>query len=103
MCYAYTDRYMALAILPRGFLCMSSPNVTSLVEQGIAACRSGDKVRAFDLLVQALHRDARNETAWLWLSAVVGNKAEQRFCLERVLDINPQHAAVRQGLQKFSA
>ncbi|MFL5806533.1 MAG: hypothetical protein ACJ8CR_33000 [Roseiflexaceae bacterium] len=82
---------------------MASPLVTSLVEQGIAAFRSSNKVRAFDLLVQALHQDARNETAWLWLSAVVGSKAEQRFCLERVLEINPQHTAVRRGLQSFSA
>ncbi len=67
------------------------------------ALRSGDKVRVFDLLVRALHQDAGSESAWLWLSAAVGSRAEQRFCLERVLEINPQHAAVRKGLQSFSA
>jgi|GEM_PF-903024 hypothetical protein len=81
---------------------MPNPTVNSLVSDGIAACRAGDKVRAFDLLVQALHADARNETAWLWLSAAVNTKGEQRFCLERVLELNPQNVAVRQGLLGLS-
>src|SRR5690606_17666936 len=81
---------------------MPNPTVNSLVSDGIAACRAGDKVRAFDLLVQALHADARNETAWLWLSAAVNTKGEQRFCLERVLELNPQNVAVRQGLLRLS-
>lgn len=75
--------------------------VATLVENGIAAFRNGDKSRAYELLSQALQRDPRNELAWLWMSAVVIGHAERRYCLERVLEINPQHTAARQGVHSF--
>ena len=75
--------------------------VLPLVEQGIVAFKAGQKAQAFDLFVQTLKQAPRTELAWLWLSAVVIGKAEQRYCLERVLDINPHHTAARQGLQTF--
>jgi hypothetical protein len=48
-------------------------------------------------LAQAIQVDANSEQAWLWLTAIVTTDAERRFCLERVLAINPENAAVQQG------
>lgn len=53
------------------------------------AIRGGNKQTARQLLVDLLHAHPRNETAWLWLSAVVDDPAKERECLERVLKINP--------------
>lgn len=82
---------------------MTTQEVQSLVEQGIAAYNAGDPLRARALLTEAVQRDPRHEIAWLWMSAAVHEPAERRFCLERVLDINPQHSAAQRGLAKFPA
>jgi tetratricopeptide (TPR) repeat protein len=76
--------------------------VQAIVEQGISAARSGQKQQAYALFVQALQQDPHNEIAWLWLSAAVGSKEEQRYCLERVLEINPQHSMALRGINGFS-
>jgi Tfp pilus assembly protein PilF len=62
---------------------MSTPDVASLVTQGIAAFNSGDHDRAYSLLTEALQADPRNEAGWLWMSGVVREPAERRYCLER--------------------
>jgi tetratricopeptide (TPR) repeat protein len=69
------------------------------LEQGIAACRERDNARARDLLTRAIQIDPLNEQAWLWLSGTLEDAAHRRFCLERVLAINPYNAKARQGLQ----
>src|SRR4051812_17312413 len=73
------------------------------IDQAIAVLKDGDNVRGAELLAQVIQRDPNNELAWLWLSAIVGTAAERRFCLERVLAINPQNAAVQRGLQTLPA
>jgi len=73
-------------------------NSAKLTEQGIAALKSGDKVLAYKLLTQSLSMDAKDELAWLWLSGVVQNNAERRYCLEKVVEINPNNEAARRGL-----
>jgi len=82
---------------------MSAASTAGLVDQGIAALRAGDRPRAFELLVQALRQEPRSELGWLWLSGVVIGKAEQRYCLERVLEINPHNPGARNGMRTFPA
>jgi hypothetical protein len=82
---------------------MSLPDVPALVAQGIAAFNAGDRDRAYALLTEALHADSHNEAGWLWMSGVVQEPAERRYCLERVVEINPQHAAAQRGLAKLPA
>lgn len=72
--------------------------VELLVEQGIAAVKSGDTSRAAELLNEAVQIDPHNERAWLWLSGAVTTDAERRHCLEWVLAINPQNSAAQRGL-----
>jgi hypothetical protein len=82
---------------------MTLPDVPALVAQGIAAFNAGDRDRAYVLLTEALHADSHNEAGWLWMSGVVQEPAERRYCLERVVEINPQHAAAQRGLAKLPA
>jgi tetratricopeptide (TPR) repeat protein len=71
----------------------------SLVRQGIAALKAGQKQRARDLLTQAVELNERHEQAWLWLSAAVDKLDEREICLENVLTINPDNSRARRGLE----
>lgn len=82
---------------------MTPPDVPTLVAQGIAAYNAANHDNAYALLSEALQADPRHEVAWLWMSAVVHEPAERRYCLEQVLEANPQHEAARRGLAKLPA
>ena len=69
-----------------------------LVQQGIAAAESADRLRALDLLSGGLTLDEGNVRGWLWLSSVVEDPGDKAFCLRRVLDLDPGHELARQGL-----
>lgn len=71
---------------------------SELVQQGIAASKSGDKRRARELLTQAVQVDPQNEQAWLWLSDTMTDVVFRRICLEKVLAINPANVVARTGL-----
>src|SRR6185295_270664 len=60
--------------------------------------QANDKRRAYDLLGRAVQLEPHSEQAWLWLSGAVDSAAERRYCLERVLAINPHNAAALRGL-----
>ncbi len=75
--------------------------MATLLEQGIAAAKQGDTLRARRHLTQVLHADNVNERAWLWLSQVVETPQERIKCLEQVVHINPHHAVAQQALQKL--
>ncbi len=69
----------------------------TILQQGIAAVKAGDKVRAYELLTRAVQEPAQAEQAWLWLSAVVGHDSERLYCLESTLQINPGNTAAQRG------
>lgn len=69
-----------------------------LLRQGIAAVKAGRKEEARQALMQVIELDERNELAWMWLSGVVDDPADQRICLENVLEINPDNASAQKGL-----
>lgn len=72
---------------------------TDLLHAGVEALRAGRRAEARAALMQLLEVDDRNEEAWLWLSGAVDTPEEQRICLDNVLEINPQHATARRGLE----
>jgi hypothetical protein len=74
-----------------------------LVAQGIAAYKVGDLTLARAALTEALQLEPDLEAGWLWLSGVVTDAAERRYCLERVVALNPAHTAAQRGLAKFPA
>jgi hypothetical protein len=76
-------------------------NVDAMVRAGAQAYRNGNKSEARALLERAIEIDEYNESAWLWLSAVVDAKDDQRTCLENVLTINPDNERARKGLRSL--
>lgn len=77
--------------------------MSDLTQQGIAALKSGDKVRARSLLQQATAANPNDLEAWLWLSGAVESTQVRIECLRQVLRINPNHALARRGLAEMGA
>lgn len=71
------------------------------LQQAIRLIRGGNKEAGRQLLIEILDADERNETAWLWMSAVVESDDLRRECLQEVLRLNPDHEAARRGLEKL--
>jgi hypothetical protein len=78
-------------------------DVYQLLLEARAAVERDDRASARRLLVKAVQADPRNETAWLWLSAVVDDTGREREYLERVLAINPDNATARKHLDRLLA
>ncbi len=74
-----------------------------LIDEGIAAIRADDQMRARQLLSQAVQLDPQNERGWLWLSGALPDAAQRRYCLERVLAINPQNEVAKRGLASLAS
>ncbi|HID64014.1 MAG TPA: hypothetical protein EYP49_14945 [Anaerolineae bacterium] len=66
---------------------------------GIEAAKTGEKNKARRLLEQVVEADQTNETAWLWLSAVVDTRAERIRCLETALKLNPANQESKMALE----
>src|SRR5215470_18269566 len=79
------------------------PTTEELLQQGIAAARTGRREEARALLVQVVEADERNVQAWLWLAGVVDDPEDMRTCLENVLDLNPGNGKAQQGLAWIEA
>jgi tetratricopeptide (TPR) repeat protein len=77
---------------------MDQDKLNSLLNEGIAAARSGQAAQARDLLMQVVEADENNESAWLWLSGVVESLKDRQVCLENVLALNPDSVAAQKGL-----
>lgn len=71
------------------------------LQQAISLIKAGDEHGAARLLAEVLHVEPRNETAWLWMSAVVTKPEQRRHCLEQVLRINPNNQMARKGLARL--
>jgi Tfp pilus assembly protein PilF len=54
--------------------------------------RQGNREAGRKLLAQLLRANPRNETAWLWLSAVVDDPEQERECVQRALRLKDRHA-----------
>jgi len=66
---------------------------------GIEAAKAGEKDKARRLLEQVVEADPDNETAWLWLSAVMETRVERIRCLETALKINPANQDAKMALE----
>lgn len=80
----------------------SDASVQAWLRAGITAVNKGDRNQGRALLEKVLAVDERNETAWLWLSAVVETAEDRQLCLENVLAINPDNTLAKKGLAKLS-
>jgi hypothetical protein len=73
------------------------------MQQAISAFRAGEQDAAVALFAQSLQLDPKNERAWIWLSGMFTHPSERRYCLERVLELNPNNAAAQQDLNQLPA
>lgn len=69
-----------------------------MLNEAIDAIRQGQRQRARDLLTRLLRNDQNNPTYWLWMSAVVETAKERIFCLQTVLQFEPDNKAAKLGL-----
>jgi tetratricopeptide (TPR) repeat protein len=90
--------YHILEILARS---MKHTLSQTLLHQGIAACKAGQRSDAQRILQQVVTLDPMNESAWLWLSSVVDSLEERRFCLDHILSFNPNSAHARTGMARL--
>jgi hypothetical protein len=67
----------------------------------IEAIKAGNKQLGQQLLAQILQADPNNEQAWLWMSAVV-DEDKRKYCIERVLKINPNNILASQALSELN-
>lgn len=73
-------------------------DVIQLLAKGVASAKAGQRAEAYNLFLDVIELDQRNEQAWLWLSTVTENLEDQRTCLENVLTINPDNTIARERL-----
>ncbi|MBN1888035.1 MAG: tetratricopeptide repeat protein [Thermoflexales bacterium] len=71
---------------------------TGLFHQAMALIKSGQKAQARRLLVQLTLEQPDHELAWLWLSDLLEQPEQRRYCLQRVLQANPDNQLAQHGL-----
>ncbi len=81
---------------------MAVDDAKELRVRGIAAAKAGDRDGARRLLQSAIRLEPENEVAWLWLASVARDPQERLFCLERLLQINPNNESARKALASLT-
>lgn len=77
----------------------NSGEARALLQRGVAAARAGQKRLAAGLLTRSLQLDPHCEMGWLWLSGVLDDPAQQAFCLNAALKLNPANPHAQRGLR----
>ena len=72
----------------------------NLLENGIAAAKEGDKRRARQYIQQAVQENSKNITAWLWLSVLVDEAEQKKYCYQRVLALDPENEHALKGMKQ---
>ena len=75
--------------------------MSDALENGIAAFKNGDKAHARQYLKQALKENPQNISAWLWLSALVNDVEQKRYCFQKVLALDSGNAHALKGLNSL--
>jgi hypothetical protein len=75
--------------------------MNQLTKEGIRIFQAGDKQKAARILARSVQIDSGDEEAWYWLSACVDGLDKKRYCLQKVLKINPENTKARQRLSKL--
>ena len=77
---------------------MAQWETVSLLRDGMAAARAGDKARTRSLLRRVTELEPQNELAWLWLANSSEDPRESLSCLRQVLAVNPENEYAASGL-----
>ncbi len=68
----------------------------------VVALQRGDKPEARRLLRVLLSEDPTDVAAWYWACQAGDTAAEQRYCLNRLLELDPKNEAVRRYLAQLT-
>ena len=69
------------------------------LSQGITALKAGNKSKAEQILKEVVQQIPRDVDAWLWSGAQVSTPNETFYCLERVLEFDPDNQKSQAGIQ----
>ncbi len=67
--------------------------------RAIELIRQGNLAEGSKILAEVLQTSPDDEQAWLWMSACVPGQDRKIYCLQRVLQLNPDNQAARRGLE----
>jgi pimeloyl-ACP methyl ester carboxylesterase len=73
--------------------------LNDFLKKGIAELESGNPSRAAVLFSQAVRINPNSEIGWLWLGKSCVDPEQKRYCLNRVLTMNPYNLEALQDLQ----
>lgn len=79
------------------------PSITDLLSKGKQAALTGQRDFAREMLAYVVYLDPANAEGWLWLSGVVDFPQQVRYCLERVLRVDPSNARALRGMEWLDA
>ncbi len=79
---------------------MLTTNYSTLLQDGVAAAKKGDKANARTLLLKATQLRPNSEIAWFWLSYIATTPHDAALYLRRVLEINPKQERAKLDLKK---
>lgn len=82
---------------------MSADDVTTWLQNGLAAAKVGERVKARELFMRVVEADETNLQAWLSLGDLVTTLEDREVCLENALTLDPSNAAVRESLEAVRA
>ncbi len=69
-----------------------------MLQEAIEAVTTGQSEKARDLLTRLLRANQSNPRYWLWMSSVVDTNKERVYCLQKVLQLEPNNRAAQLGM-----
>jgi tetratricopeptide (TPR) repeat protein len=74
---------------------------TSL-HQAITMLKMGDKKSAEEHLSSYLESNPGDESGWLWLATAMEDEEQRRYCLEKVVELNPDNQIAQRYLHRLN-
>jgi hypothetical protein len=71
------------------------------IKQSIKLIRAGEIDHAKKILSSMLKQDPKNERAWLWITKCFKDVEQKKYCLERVLKINPHNQLAQKAMARL--
>jgi len=72
------------------------------ISEAIELIENGKENNASKILARIVLDNPQDETAWFWLSKCLEEPRKKRFCLEKVLEINPNNQHALEDLNALS-
>ena len=68
------------------------------LNRAISAIKAGDRLTARRLLIEMLRQNPDDETAWLWMTEVIDSVEGRMWCLQNVLEANPDNETAQAAM-----